>query len=134
MDLDGWYGSMNLGQFKSCYDLLYSDSLTVKRHQSITNDDGSKGITTNPIPVYSAVKCRLSYPQPNMTEAVIQDKNEAYIVYDIFCDNTYVIKKGDRLEVTKGIQGRTVVLTGVAGEPEVLDTHQRITLTEVKVA
>lgn len=134
MDLDGWCGNMNLGQFKSCYDLLYTDSLKVLRHQSITNSDGSIGITINPTAVYNGIKCRLSYPQPNSTDAVIQDKNESYVVYDIFCDNTYVIKKGDKLEVTKGIQGRSVVMTGIAGEPEVLDTHQRITLTEVKVA
>ena len=134
MDLDGWYGSMNLGQFKSCYDLLYTDLLTVKRHQSIPNADGSTGLTINPIAVYSEIKCRLSYPQPNSTDAVIQDKNEAYVVYDIFCDNAHIIKKGDRLEITKGIPGRTVKMFGIAGEPEVLDTHQRITLTEVKVA
>ena len=52
---------MKIAGFGSIIASTYTDTMSIYRHQSVTNADGTKGIEMPEEPLYSAVKCLLSF-------------------------------------------------------------------------
>lgn len=112
--------------------LMYIDRMTVKRHVSTTNADGTTGLALNPVDVYTNLPCRLSYGSGDVLYNTLDDKNPVYKPVTAFCSPTYTILKGDMVTVERLFANdvRMVIFSGVANMPSKFETHQEFILTE----
>ena len=115
---------------------MYTDKMTVNRHEASTNADGTTKVSLAVLPIYSNLPCRISfgstsdplYSQP-------QDKNVLFKPTAVFCNPSYDIRKGDHISVERfNADGtRMVLYSGIANLPSKYETHQEFDIVEVGV-
>lgn len=123
---------IRLDAYAAVLNLMYIDRMTVKRHASTTNADGTTGIALNPTAVYTNLPCRLSYGSGDAIYNTLDDKNPLYKPVTAFCAPSYTILKGDMVTVERLYDNnvRMVIFTGVANAPSKYETHQEFILVE----
>ena len=124
---------MQLAGFGSLYNKLYTDKLTVRRHTSGLNDDGTTNSQVDLEPIHNDVACRISFTGGDNPETNLEDANPVYLQTKLFCSPSYAIKKGDELFVERLGDNGEVLATykGTASMPLVYPTHQEVLFAEV---
>lgn len=116
-------------------ELTYFDTCTIKRMGNVLQANGSYKQARQTI--YSNVSCALSIgsrPAINTITDKMYNRedvlNQIHTQDKLFLNPSYIIQQGDEVTVTRN--GRTI--TAQAGQPFVYDTHQQITLDNIRFA
>ena len=129
--------AIQLHGFRGAMQLLYTDTMVVKRHTPQINADHTINAALGSTPVHSNVPCRLSLASGNdLLYSSPQDVNRIYKPITVFCSPDLTIEKGDHITVTRyKLNGTTlVVYEGIASLPSVYETHQEIAFVQMGVA
>lgn len=124
---------MKLSSFGKLLEPMYTDKLSIKRYQEVTNADGTTGIALSATPIYSNVACRISFGQSDNPDSGKDDSNPIYLQIKIFCSPTVDVRKGDILTVNRiGDEGEILkTYNGVANLPFMMVTHQEVLFAKV---
>jgi hypothetical protein len=124
---------MKLSSFGKLLAPTYTDKLSINRYTEIENADGTIGIGLPETPLYSDVRCRISFGQTDSPESQKDDTNPIYMQVKIFCNPNVDIKKGDILVAERvGDDGSILATyTGTANLPFRYVTHQEVLFAEV---
>lgn len=124
---------MKLSSFGKLFTSTYTDRLTINRYTEIDNPDGTTGMGIPEEPLYSDVKCRVSFNQSDNPESGKEDSNPIYLQVKIFCSTDVDIQKGDILVANRiGDDGSVIAsYKGIANLPFKYVTHQEVLFAEV---
>lgn len=124
---------MKLSSFGKLFTSTYTDTLTINRYTEIDNPDGTTGMGLPEEPLYSDVRCRISFSQSDNPESGKEDSNPIYLQVKIFCSPDVDIQKGDALVAQRIGDDSNVIATyeGIANLPFKYVTHQEVLFTEV---
>lgn len=116
-------------------ELTYFDTCTIKRMVNVQQPNGSYKQERQTI--YSNISCALSIgsrPAINTITDKMYDREEAlnqvHSQDKLFLNPSYIVQQGDEVVVSRN--GRTI--TAQLGNPFVYDSHQQITLDQVRFA
>lgn len=123
---------MKIGAFSSILAFTYTDTMSIYRHQNITNTDGTSGIIIPEKPLYSQIKCRLSFESRDYPETDLEDSNPIKLQLKVFCEPSIDIQKGDKLIINKLDDYGNIMMTyeGIANLPFVYTTHKEIEIIQ----
>lgn len=124
---------MKLSPFGALLETMYVDTMTVYRHTTSTNSDGTTSIKLSQNAIYTDIPCRISATIPDNSESSLVDKNPQRAEIKIFCSTQYDIHKGDKIVATKKQDnGATLITyTGTSNLPLIYVTHVEIVLVDV---
>lgn len=124
---------MKLSSFGKLLSPTYTDKLSINRFIEVTNPDGTIGMGLPKEPVYSDVRCRISFNISDNPETTKEDSNPIYLQIKIFCSPNEDIQKGDILVANRiGDDGEVLEsYNGIANLPFKYVTHQEVLFTEV---
>jgi hypothetical protein len=118
---------MQTGNFAAYLELLYTDTLTVQRHETITNEDGTSDNV--PAALQDTAKCRISYKRIDAPYEL--DTTGEPIVFElkVICGPAVDVRAGDYLHIIRR-DGAQILdeFGGYAGQPAKYGTHQEIIL------
>lgn len=118
---------IDLRIFGSVFNSLYADTLTVYRHSTSLNADGTTATNLTKVAVHENIPCRLSFgssnDSPNDTDI---NKSPISIIPKIFCSTDIDIKSGDFIIVTRL---NKAIYQGIVGRANIYETHQEILLS-----
>lgn len=117
---------IDLSQYKGIVNQLFSDKLDIYRYTSSLNDDGTTKPSLPDTPLYSNIPCRISFSRTiDLTTDITVNKLPIHLIPKVFCDTSIDIKAGDYIVITR----KNTQYKGIAGKPNVYETHQEISLT-----
>lgn len=124
---------MKLSPFGALLETMYGDTMTVYRHTTSTNSDGTTSTELSQNAIYTDIPCRISATKPDYSESLLVDKNPQRAEIKIFCGTKYDIHKGDKIVATKKQDDGTTLITytGISNLPLVYVTHVEIVLVDV---
>lgn len=124
---------MKLSSFGKLLSPTYTDKLSINRFIEVTNPDGTIGMGLPKEPMYSGVRCRISFNISDNPETTKEDSNPIYLQIKIFCSPNEDIQKGDILVANRiGDDGEVLEsYNGIANLPFKYVTHQEVLFTEV---
>jgi hypothetical protein len=124
---------MKLSPFGALLETMYVDTMTVYRHTTSTNSDGTTSIKLSQNAIYTDIPCRISATIPDNSESSLVDKNPQRAEIKIFCGTQYDIHKGDKIVATKKQDNGTTLITytGTSNLPLIYVTHVEIVLVDV---
>lgn len=124
---------MRLSKFSKIMSKMYTDKMEVKRHEEVTNDDGTTGIQLLTVSKLDNVPCRISFVTKDYPLTSLEDKNPIRLDVKVFCDVDVDIKKGDLLIIDRlDDNGQTITTyKGISNLPYRFVTHQEIELVKV---
>ena len=77
-------------------------------------------------PLYSNVPCRISFSRTiDLTTDKAINKLPIHLIPKVFCDTSIDIKAGDYIIITRN----NTQYKGIAGNPNMYETHQEISMT-----
>jgi hypothetical protein len=123
---------MQLSRFGALLETMYVDTMTVYRHTTSTNSDGTTSINLSQDAIYTDIPCRISATKPDNSESSLDDKNPQRAEIKIFCGTQYDIRKGDKIVATKKQDNGTTLITytGTSNLPLIYVTHVEIMLVD----
>lgn len=105
---------------------LYTDKLDIYRHTTSLNADGTTRTGLPETPLYEGVACRISFSRTiDLTTDKAINKLPIHIIPKVFCNTDVDIQAGDYLVITR----KNAQYKGLAGKPNVYETHQEISIT-----
>lgn len=117
---------IDLTQYKGIVSQLFTDKLDIYRHTAEQNEDGTikTGLPTTPL--YSNIPCRISFSRTiDLTTDLTINKLPIHLIPKVFCDTSIDIKAGDYIIITRN----NTEYKGIAGKPNMYETHQEVSLT-----
>jgi hypothetical protein len=113
----------------------YFDTCTISRMGNVVQTNGS--LKQQRVPVYTNIKCALSIgsrPAVNTITDKMYNRddvlNQIHSQDKLFLNPSYIVQQGDEVVVSRN--GRTI--TAQLGNPFVYDSHQQVTLDNVRFA
>ncbi len=124
---------MKLSPFGALLETMYGDTMTVYRHTTSTNSDGTTSTNLSQNAIYTDIPCRISATRSDNSESSLVDKNPQRAEIKIFCGTQYGIHKGDKIVATKKQDNGTTLITytGTSNLPLIYVTHVEIVLVDV---
>lgn len=117
---------IDLTVYKGIASLLYSDKLSIYRHTTKQNADGTTATILPTTPLYENIPCRISFSRTiDLTTDKAINKLPIHLIPKVFCDTDVDIKAGDYLIIER----KKETYKGIGGKPNVYETHQEISLT-----
>ena len=87
-------------RFVKLYESMYTDRLRVYRHVEVINDDGTTGISPEPVPI-AGVSCRISFNSKDSSAMLREEINPQNLQLQVFCRPEVDVIKGDMVEVDR---------------------------------
>ena len=117
---------MRLAGLGTLVALLYTDKMDIYRTQSNDNDDDTVNISYDPTPLYTDVKCRLSFSSDDSGADSEVDRNPVRFNPKLFCQAGVDLKAGDYVIVRRCADDGSVIHTyeGQIAQPSWYSTHQ----------
>lgn len=120
--------SSTMNTVSNVLDSFYFDLFDINRRTKVVEADGSTKFSFPSEPLYSDVKCSISYKMidnPNSEEVA---KNPQVSIIEIFTDKNVDVVKGDTIVAHKYDWGGNLLKTykGIANEAVVYPTHKQI--------
>lgn len=117
---------MKLAGLSNLLSMLYDDTMSVYRTVRADNDDGTINISYQPEPVYTGIKCRLSFSSDDTGTDSEVDRNPVRFSPKIFCRNDVDLRAGDFVVIRRGADDGSVMATyeGRIARPSKYSTHQ----------
>lgn len=110
--------------------MLYTDTLDIYRFGEVRESDHTTTTDYPATPTHEGIPCRISKKDFDSTLLTGGDSNPTNYQMEIFCGPEVNVKKGDRIVLTKVIEGiRTIEYEGIAGLPAVYETHQEFLMS-----
>ena len=124
---------MKLSPFGALLETMYGDTMTVYRHATSINSDGTTSTKLSPNAVYTDIPCRISATKLDNSESSLVDKNPQRAEIKIFCSTQYGIHKGDKIVAKKKQDDGTTLITytGTSNLPLIYVTHTEVVLVDV---
>lgn len=121
---------MNLAGLGKLFSVLYSDRLDIYRTGKKENSDTSTDIFYEPEPLYTDVKCRISFDSDDTGADSEVDENPVKFNPKLFVDADVDIKAGDYVVVRRlNNQGEAVkTYKGMVAMPSWYSSHQEVYL------
>lgn len=112
-----------LGKF---YTMLYNDLMDIYRTGKRDNDDNTTNISYDPKPLYTDIKCRISFSSDDAGSDSEVDRNPIRFSPKLFCEAEVDLKAGDFVVVRRYADNGSVVKTyqGQVALPSWYSTHQ----------
>ena len=119
---------MKLGGFSKILESMFTDKMSIRRYQDVTNDDKTTDIILPDTPLYEGVPCRLSFVSGENPEEKEIDDVPVSNVMKIFCGECVNIRAGDFIKVERFNDDGVVIATyaGKVGLPSKYITHQEV--------
>lgn len=123
---------MNYKQTRLIFQSKMTDRADIYRHRVINNIDGSTDIVLDEKPLYTNVKCRISfirYKIENPSDIAV-DENPIRFIPKLFFPVFTDVIAGDVVKVTRYSSENEILgyYDGVTGMPAYYDTHTEIML------
>ena len=125
---------MKLSLFSHLLAGTYTDKFEVRRFQSVTNADGTKGVKLSDTPIIENEPCRISFTSSDNPNAAKEDVNPKQLQLKLFCRPLVDVRKGDKIITYRMADDGVTVLhryTGTANLPNQYVTHKEVLLTQV---
>lgn len=117
---------IDLSQYKGIVNQLFTDKLDIYRHNNSLNDDGTTKTDLPTTSLYSNIPCRISFSRTiDLTTDKAINKLPIHLIPKVFCDTSIDIKAGDYIIITRN----NTQYKGIAGNPNMYETHQEISMT-----
>lgn len=117
---------IDLSKYRGIVNQLFTDKLDIYRHSVEENEDGTIKTGLPNKPLYSNIPCRISFSRTiDLTTDVAINKLPIHLIPKVFCDTSIDIKAGDYIIITRN----STQYKGIAGKPNMYETHQEISLT-----
>ena len=112
-----------LGKF---YTVLYNDRMDIYRTVKENNDDNTTDISYDPKPLYTDIKCRLSFSSDDTGSDSEVDRNPVRFNPKLFCEAGVDLKAGDYVTIRRYTDSGSVAKTyqGQVALPSWYSTHQ----------
>lgn len=106
--------------------MLYNDRMDIYRTESITEEDSTTSISYEPEPLYSDIKCRVSFSSDDTGTDSEVDRNPVRFNPKLFCAMDVDIKAGDYVVVRRYADDGSVMAMyeGTVAMPSKYSTHQ----------
>ena len=121
---------MKLAGLGKLYTILYDDKMDVYRTEKQLNSDYTTIVNYTPDPVYTGIKCRISFESDDIASDSAVDSNPVRYNPKIFCERNVQLRAGDYVVVRRYADDRSVCRTyeGHIAEPSLYTTHQEVFL------
>jgi len=97
----------------------FTDSCDVYRSFDAIDTDGTVNNLSSDIPTYAAVPCRMSFKSSDTAiSGNAMYENEALTLV-VYCSVEVDLLKGDRMVVTRDVDGSVVTYEGIVGRPDI---------------
>lgn len=117
---------IDLSKYKGIVNQLFTDKLDIYRYGSSQNEDGTTATNLPKKPLYSNIPCRISFSRTiDLTTDLAINKLPIHLIPKVFCDTSIDIKAGDYIIITRN----NIQYKGIAGMPNMYETHQEINMT-----
>lgn len=110
--------------------MLYNDRMDIYRTESREEKDSTTSISYEPEPLYSDVKCRISFSSDDTGTDSEVDRNPIRFNPKLFCAMDVDIKAGDFVVIRRYADDGSVMTMyeGMVAMPSKYSTHQEIFL------
>ena len=117
---------MKLAGLGKLYTALYDDRMDIYRTVKENNDDNTTDISYEPTPLYTDIKCRLSFSSDDTGSDSEVDRNPVKFNPKLFCEPQVDLKAGDYVVVRRYADNGSVIKTyqGQVALPSWYSTHQ----------
>ena len=117
---------IDLSKYKGIVNQLFTDKLDIYRYGASQNEDGTTSTNLPTKPLYSNIPCRISFSRTiDLTTDLAINKLPIHLIPKVFCDTSIDIKAGDYIIITRN----NTQYKGIAGNPNMYETHQEISMT-----
>lgn len=112
-----------LGKF---FALLYNDRMDIYRTSRVETDDSTTDISYEPEPLYTDIKCRLSFSSDDVSSDTEVDHNPVRFSPKLFCDVDVDLQAGDYVIVRRCADNGSIMTSyeGQVARPSKYTTHQ----------
>ena len=112
-----------LGKFLT---VLYNDRMDIYRAAKQNNEDDTTDISYDPKPLYTDIKCRLSFSSDDTGADAEVDRNPIKFSPKLFCESDVDLTAGDYVVVRRYADDGSVIKTyqGQVALPSWYSTHQ----------
>lgn len=112
-----------LGKF---FAMLYDDRVDIYRTSESENDDRTINISYEPEPLYTDIKCRLSFSSDDSGADSEVDRNPVRFNPKLFCSTEVDLKAGDHVVVRRYGDNGSIMMSyeGRVAQPSKYSTHQ----------
>ena len=117
---------MRLTGLGTLYTILYDDRMDIYRTVKESNDDDTTNISYEPAPLYTDIKCRLSFSSDDTGSDSEVDRNPVKFSPRLFCTADVDLQAGDYIVVRRYTDSGSVAQTyqGQVAKPSWYSTHQ----------
>ena len=117
---------MKLAGLGKLFTMLYDDQLDIYRTDKKSNDDNTVDISYQPTPLYSGIRCRLSFSSDDTGADSEVDRNPVRFNPKLFCETGVDLQAGDYVAIRRyGDDGTLLALyQGQVSQPSKYSTHQ----------
>lgn len=117
---------MKLAGLGKLYTILYDDRMDIYRTVEKDEEDKTTDISYSPKPLYTDIKCRLSFSSDDTGSDSEVDRNPVRFSPKLFCGTDVDLKAGDFVVVRRYADNGSVVKTfeGQVALPSWYTTHQ----------
>lgn len=117
---------MKLAGLGKLFAMLYNDRMDIYRTGAETKEDETTDISYNPEPLYTDIKCRLSFSSDDTGSDSEVDRNPVRFNPKLFCGAGVDLKAGDFVVVRRCADDGSVAKTyqGQVAQPSWYSTHQ----------
>lgn len=112
-----------LGKF---FAMLYDDRMDIYRTSKAESDDMTTDISYDPHPLYTDIKCRLSFSSDDTGSDTEVDRNPVRFSPKLFCDSSIDLRAGDYVVVRRYSDSGSIMMSyeGRVARPSKYSTHQ----------
>lgn len=120
---------MKLAGLGKLYEILYDDKMHIYRTSREMNDDSTTNVSYG-TPMYTDIKCRLSFTSEDTASVSEVDRNPVQFNAKLFCGPNIDLKAGDYVVVRRYNDSGAVMKTyqGQVAMPAWYSTHQEALL------
>lgn len=117
---------MKLAGLGKLFAILYNDHMDIYRTESSINSDNTTSVSYNIEPMYSDIKCRISFSSDDTGADSEVDKTPVRFNPKLFCASSTDLRAGDYVVVRRYADDGSVMATyeGVVAMPSKYSTHQ----------
>lgn len=117
---------MKLAGLGKLFAILYNDRMDIYRTAKENNDDNTTNISYDATPLYTDIKCRLSFSSDDTGSDSQVDRNPVVFNPKLFCGAEVDLKAGDFVVVRRYADDGSVIKTyeGQVALPSWYSTHQ----------
>lgn len=117
---------MKLTGLGKLFTMLYDDQMDIYRTDKKSNDDNTVDISYQPTPLYSNIRCRISFSSDDTGADSEVDRTPVRFNPKIFCETGVDLKAGDYVAVRRYSDDGSLraLYQGQVSQPSVYSTHQ----------